>query len=141
MVHCISSSEPDPSDIPTQDQEWKHLQASSSHRNDAYAAIAHIDKLPSSHLASAESSTLVTSLHYGSDQEAISSSKHFDRKSPGECCAVMETHHEQMSLFGGNGGIHNQNEINENVHGDDHAGHHSEGEEDEDSHEGNIKVK
>ncbi|CAG9854046.1 unnamed protein product [Phyllotreta striolata] len=137
MVHCISSSEPDPQDVPNSEHEWKRLQVS---RNGTFPMMGHIDKMSSSHLASVESSTLVTSVHYGSDQEAISSSKNFERKKPSECCVVVDAQHEQMSLFGGNGNILNEGEINDpgDVHGEGHVGHDSEGEEDEDSHEGYL---
>ncbi|XP_056638105.1 uncharacterized protein LOC130446077 [Diorhabda sublineata] len=145
MVHCISSSEPDPSDMQNLDHDWKQsLQASSSSINGTYTDMTHIGKISTSptHLVSAESSSLVTSLHYGvSDQEPISSSKHFDRKKTAtDCCVVMETHHEQVSLFGGSADALNQNELEEEIedNGADGNGQGSEGEEDDDPNEGYL---
>lgn len=121
MVHCISSSEPDSADLIGQnsDQDWKrnHLISTTPKADfsDITSVQAHYGKKSTpTHVAFAESSTLVSGLQYVTDQmksqEAVVSSRNYEKimqhkRKSSDTLIVMETHRMHSSLFDDNEGM------------------------------------
>ncbi|XP_023313240.1 nuclear receptor coactivator 6 isoform X3 [Anoplophora glabripennis] len=115
MVHCISSSEPDSADLNSQssDQDWRRNQPVSTTPKADFSDItsgqAHYGKKSTpTHVAFAESSTLVSGLQYITEQmksqEAVVSSRNYEKlmqhkRKSSDTLVVMETHHMHSSLF------------------------------------------
>lgn len=116
MVHCVSSSEPDSADLTTQnsESEWHHRH----HMNSATPKLDFTDissigqlqmakKTTPTHVAFAESSTMISGMQLVADQmkaqEAVVSSRNFDKivhkRKHSDTLVVMETRHMHSSLF------------------------------------------
>ncbi|EEZ98164.1 methyl-CpG-binding domain protein 5 isoform X2 [Tribolium castaneum] len=109
MVHCISSSEPDSADLNTQGSDHDWSRASSIPQQKSDLSEIHFPKKQNTptHVAYAESSTMMAGLHFIGDQmkaqEAVVSSHNFDKivqkRKSSDTLLVMETHHMHSSLF------------------------------------------
>nr|CAI5864737.1 unnamed protein product [Callosobruchus analis] len=134
MVHCISSSEPDSADLSTQcpgEVEWQRRMSSGNaghhhhHHQSGGSGIAKLDYMDvtsghsqhdrkqttiPTHVAFAESSTVVSGVHYitTNEKEAVASSRSFEKQQQhrrrmvgGETIVVVEDHHRvhHTSLF------------------------------------------
>ncbi|XP_063908887.1 uncharacterized protein LOC135126713 isoform X3 [Zophobas morio] len=114
MVHCISSSEPDSADLNTQGSEhdWSRTSLGAPQKTDlsdvtsGQMQFTKKQNTPT-HLAYAESSTMMAGLQFIGDQvkaqEAVVSSHNFDKiiqkRKSSDTLLVMETHHMHSSLF------------------------------------------
>ncbi|KAJ8922042.1 hypothetical protein NQ315_008682, partial [Exocentrus adspersus] len=115
MVHCISSSEPDSADLNSQssDQDWRRsnlVNPKTDFSDITSGHQAHYGKKPGTptHVAFAESSTLVSGLQYVSEQmksqEAVVSSRNYEKmmqhkRKNSDALVVVEAHHMHTSLF------------------------------------------
>lgn len=124
MVHCVSSSEPDSADLTTQnsDNEWStRNQMNSSTPKLDFTDISSLGQIEinkknnPTHVAFAESSTMISGMHIITDhikaQEAIVSSRNFEKILPkrkhSDALVVMETQHMHSSLFDDDEGTFN----------------------------------
>lgn len=109
MVHCISSSEPDSADLGAQSSEQDWSRASSVSQQKTDLSELHFTKKPNipTHVAYAESSTMMAGLQFIGEQmkaqESVVSSHNFDKivqkRKSSDTLLVMETHHMHSSLF------------------------------------------
>ncbi|XP_045473053.1 uncharacterized protein LOC123679681 isoform X2 [Harmonia axyridis] len=102
MVHCISSSEPDSADFNNQssDNECFRAQVIASQKHD-YTEVTSdqmhylAKKNNPTHFAYAESSTMVSGVHFVADQikadESVVSSRHSEKRKSSDTLLVMET--------------------------------------------------
>ncbi|KAL3279176.1 hypothetical protein HHI36_016689 [Cryptolaemus montrouzieri] len=107
MVHCISSSEPDSADLNIQSSENECLrsQVITNQKHD-YSEITsgqmhYLSRKPTpTHFAYAESSTMVSGMHFVSDQmksdETVVSSRHSEKRKSNDTMLVMETRQLQF---------------------------------------------
>lgn len=102
MVHCISSSEPDSGDFNTQSSDNEHFRAQvmTSQKQDYTEVTSEqmhylAKKNPPTHFAYAESSTMVSGVHFVSDQmksdDSVVSSRHSEKRKSSDTLLVMET--------------------------------------------------
>lgn len=113
MVHCISSSEPDSAELCIQNSEidWRRQQQQTPKPNeftDITSAQIHFKKTSTpTHIALAESSTLVSGLPFFNDQmkqqESVVSSRNYDKiiqkRKNSDTLIVMESRQMHTSLF------------------------------------------
>nr|XP_023017334.1 nuclear receptor coactivator 6-like isoform X1 [Leptinotarsa decemlineata] len=111
MVHCISSSEPDSADLNQSTEiEWRRNQQGGATPKQHYGDLTHFGKRSTpTHVAFAESSTLVSGLQYVSEhmkpQDAVISSRNYERmmhkRKASESLGhvLLEAHHRQTALF------------------------------------------
>lgn len=117
MVHCVSSSEPDSADMNTQnsDNDWpRNAQRLSVTPKMEFTDISSISQMPAVkkpntpiHMAFAESSTLVSGMHFLPEQmksqDGMVSSRNYEKivqkRKHSDTLVVMETRHMHSSLY------------------------------------------
>lgn len=115
MVHCISSSEPDSADLNIQScDDWPRATSiatsQKSDLTDVTSGDVHYSNKKThnpTHIAYAESSTVVSGLHFMNEQmksaEGFVSSHNFDKvihtRKSSDALLVMESQHMHSSLF------------------------------------------